>query len=88
MGNMDKGVVNFSKFASALGQNPFVLQAQLEETAANDWVSKLTPIVSAFQQPANSAEGKGRPKKSDSELSEEGEETRSQGANISRGGKE
>lgn len=82
------GIVLPQKIAAARGMKPQTLYRMMEETAANDWVSKLTPIVSSFQQPANAnVKENGRPKKSDSELSEEGEETRSQGANISRGGK-
>ena len=80
------GIVLPQKIAASLGMNPFTFERQLEEARANDWVSKLTPITSSFQMSKN-GEDTGRPKKKDSELSDEGAQTRSDGANIARGGK-
>jgi hypothetical protein len=77
------GVVNPMAFSAALGKNPFVFQAQLDEARANGWVDNLTPIIPAAQQ--SGAESKtGRPSKSDTELGDAGAETRSEGANISK----
>jgi hypothetical protein len=82
---MDKGAVNPQKVSAALGQNPFVFQSQLDEARINGWTDNLTPIISSFQQ--SGAVDKGRPKKSDSELGDAGAQTRSDGSNISKGGK-
>lgn len=80
---MNVGIVLPQKISAAVGMNPFVFQAQLDEARANGWVDNLTPIVSAFQQ--SGADSKtGRPTKDDTQLSESGEETRSSGANISK----
>jgi hypothetical protein len=65
--------------------NPFSFQRQMEEAKAMGWVDQLTPIVPAFQQGADT--GAGRPKKKDGELGDSGDQTRSDGANIGRGGK-
>ena len=52
----------------------------MEEANANKWVDKLTPIVPAFQQGAET----GRPKTPDSKISEEGEQARSDGSNVDK----
>jgi hypothetical protein len=82
---VDKGIVLPTRISSALSMNPFDFQRQLEEAQATGWVDKLTPIVSAFQQ--SSKEDAGRPKKSDSTLSDEGAQTRGDASNAGRGGK-
>jgi hypothetical protein len=79
------GIVLPQKIASSIGMNPFEFQRQLEEAQASGWVDKLTPIISSFQQ--SGGNGGGRPTKSDGEISSSGEETRSSGGNIGRGGK-
>lgn len=79
------GIVLPQKIAASIGMSPFNFERQLEEARANDWVGKLTPLTSSFQM--SKAEANGRPKKSDGEISEEGEQTRSDGTNIGRGGK-
>lgn len=81
----DKGIVLPNLISSSIGMNPFEFQRNLEEAQSNDWVSKLTPIISAFQMSGDSK--KGRPSKSDSELSDSGAQTRSDASNVSRGGK-
>jgi hypothetical protein len=84
------GIVLPQKIAASIGMNPFEFQSQLEESQGTDWVSKLTPIISGFQQSGkgDSAEGSaGRPKKTDNELSDSGEQTRSDASNVGRGGK-
>ena len=79
------GIVLPQKFAAALGyKNPFIFQAQLDEARANGWTDTLTPIISAFQQSGDASKQTGRPSKSDSELTESAENTRAQGANISK----
>lgn len=95
----EKGIVNPQKIAASLGQNPFEFQAQLEEARAMGWVDNLTPLANeqntpTMKKPEN--EGvptsgktgdKGRPKKDETKISESGMQTRSDGANIGRGGK-
>jgi hypothetical protein len=79
---MNLGVVNPQKLAAAVGQNPFVFQTQLDEARVNNWVSNLTPIISAFQQ-SGAKEG-GRPELSEDKLGDSGADTRSAGSNISK----
>lgn len=78
------GIVLPGKIAAAMSMSPFDFQRQLEEAQATNWVEKLTPIVSAFQQ--SGKEKTGAPKKSSSKISDSGEETRSSGANIEKKG--
>lgn len=78
------GIVLPQKIAAAQGMKPQSLIRMMEESKATDFTDLLTPIVSAFQQ--SGSQENGRPKKSDSELSDEGAETRTTGTNISRGG--
>lgn len=81
---MAQGVVLPRKISSAMGMNPFSFQRQMEEAKAMGWVDGLTPIVPAFQA---GNEGAGRPKKADSDLGDSGDQTRSDSANLGRGGK-
>jgi hypothetical protein len=78
------GIVLPQSMAAAIGKNPFTFQNQLDEARANGWTDNLTPIVSAFQQSGDASKKTGRPTKSDDELTESAENTRSQGANISK----
>lgn len=82
---MAQGIVLPHKISAAIGMNPFSFQRQMEEAKAMGWVDQLTPIVPAFQQGADT--GAGRPKKKDGDLGDSGDQTRSDGANIGRGGK-
>ena len=59
----------------------------LEESKSEGWEDKMTYLTPLFQQSAEEQAGKGRPAKKEEELSESGEETRSAGSNISKGGK-
>ena len=77
---VDRGIVLPQKIAAAIGMEPFAMQRQMEEANANKWVDKLTPIVPAFQQGAET----GRPKTPDSKISEEGEQARSDGSNVDK----
>jgi len=80
------GIVLPQKIAASVGMDPFEFQRQLEEAQDNKWVSKLTPLVAGYQQPGSQQDTGGRPQKKDGELSDGGEETRSNGSNIGRGG--
>jgi hypothetical protein len=84
---MAQGVILPRRISAAIGMNPFSFQRQMEEAKAMGWVDQLTPIVPAFQQGADGSKDNGRPKKSSSELGDSGDQTRSDGANIGRGGK-
>jgi hypothetical protein len=81
---MDKGVILPQQLAASLGLNIFEFQHELDEARANKFVDNLTPIISAFQQ---SGKDSGRPQKSDSKLSDSGEQTKSDGENLGKGGK-
>ena len=72
------GIVLPQKIAASIGMSPFDFQRQLEEAQGTEWVDSLTPIISSFQQSGDEA---GAPEKSDEDLSDSGEETRSAGSN-------
>jgi hypothetical protein len=78
---MDKGVILPQQLSASLGLNYFEFQHELDEARANKFTDKLTPIISAFQQ---SGKDNGRPKKSDSELSDSGADTQGNGGNIEK----
>jgi len=75
-----QGIVMPQKIAAALNMSPISMQRQMEEAKAKGWVDDLTPIVPAFQQGADT----GRPKTSDSRISDEGEQARADGGNIGK----
>lgn len=81
----DKGIVLPQKIAAAMGMKPSDFQRQLDMARASGFVDNLTPIISSFQMGAN-LQG-GRPKKNVSDLGESGEQTRSDGENLDKGGK-
>lgn len=81
---MSQGVVNPQRLAAAVGQSPFVFQAQLDEARMNDWVKNLTPIIPAAQ--LSGKDGSGRPQKPEDQLSDGGAQTRQDGGNMERGG--
>jgi predicted ArsR family transcriptional regulator len=80
---LDKGIVLPQKVAAAMGMSPMDFQRQLDEARATGFVDNLTPIISAFQQSPNA----GRPPKPESDLGDAGEQTKGDGSNIGRGGK-
>jgi len=80
---MALGVVNPVKLAAAMDENPFIMQAQLEEARAMGWVDELTPIIPGTQMSGNLSSS-GRPAKSDQDLSDSGAETRDRGSNIEK----
>jgi hypothetical protein len=87
----DKGIVLPQKIAAARGMKPQTLIRMMEESKATGFTDLLTPILSSFQmsgKEGGAGGNGGRPTKSDSKISEEGAETKSQGGNIGRGGKE
>ena len=81
---MDKGIVLPQKIAAAVGMRPSELRRMMEESDANGFIEKLTPIISSAQMSPDST---GRPKKSESDLGDAGAETRGAGSNLGRGGK-
>lgn len=74
----ESGIVLEQKFASAIGMSPFDFRRMLEESKANKFVDKLTPILKSAQMGGS---GSGRPSKPDSQLTDSGEQTRSDGEN-------
>ncbi len=76
----DMGIVLEQKLASAMGLSPFDFRRMMEESKANNFVSKLTPILKANQMSAKDS-GAGRPTKSDQDLTEGGSEAREAGSN-------
>ena len=80
----DKGIILPNRIASAIGINPFVFQSELDEARASGFVDNLTPIISAFQMSGKDTESTGRPKTSDSKISESGQQTRGDGSNIEK----
>jgi len=82
---MTSGIVLPQKIAAAIGMEPHVFQKQMEEARATGFVDSLTPIIPATNIAAGNQGG--RPQKPDSVLSEGGEQTRSDGGNLGRGGK-
>jgi hypothetical protein len=85
IGLANLGVVLPNQIAASLGINPFDFQRQLEESEESDWISRLKPLVSAFQTPGNDKGG--APKKSDSEITDSGEQTKESAGNQGRGAK-
>jgi len=86
-----KELLNFGiclpqKISAALGMEPRVFQKHLEEAKAMGFVDKLTPIIMGSNT-SSSNQGTGRPQKDESSLSEGGEQTKSDGGNLGRGGK-
>lgn len=76
------GIVLPQKIAASVGMNPFDFQRQLEEAQATEWVDKLTPIISGFQQPKDgTGKDTGRPQKKDGDLGDSGSDTRGNASN-------
>lgn len=90
----DKGVVLPNKIASSLGLNKIELERELEEANATDFTSKLMAMINIntmssvdIDNKINTGSGKrGRPRKSDAELTESGMTTRAKASNIEKGG--
>lgn len=89
MSLFDKGIVLPQKIAAALRMKPAELRKHMEEAKANDFMSMLTPpsLMQKKELEEETGKGAGRPQKEDSDLTDEGADTRATGANIARGGK-
>lgn len=81
------GIFLPGKLGQSLGIQRYDVERMLEESKSEGWEDKMTYLTPLFQQSAEQQGGKGRPAKKEEELSESGEETRSAGSNISKGGK-
>lgn len=81
----DKGLVLPHLFASALGMLPRDLERMLEEANATGFADKLIPLLNIYNQSPSGDNG-GRPRKKDSQLSDNGEATRNNSSNLGRGG--
>lgn len=79
----ESGIVLEQKMASAIGMTPFDFRRQIAETKSFGFVDKLTPIVKSSQ--VSKEDGKGRPQKSDSSLSDSGSQSREDGSNDEKG---
>jgi hypothetical protein len=81
------GAVLPQSLAASRGIPPQVFMRQLAEAKSLGFVDNLTPVVMASQMGANS--GAGRPQKSDSELTDSGQQTRGDASNRNpqKGGK-
>lgn len=82
---MQSGICLPQQLAASIGMSPWEFEREMEQARATGFSKKLTPIQLASQMSADSQK-RGRPQKSDSELSEEGSQTRKDGGNISKGG--
>jgi hypothetical protein len=82
---MQAGIILPQKYAAALGMEPREFERQMQEAKAKGFVDGLTPIVMASQMAG--VKDNGAPKKSDSEISESGSQTRDDGGNLGKGGK-
>lgn len=79
----DKGFVSANKIANAMDMDIFELEDELMMTKAMGFDKKLIPLLNIYTQ---SNKNGGRPEKSEGELSESGNETRTQGSNVDKGG--
>jgi len=84
----DKGIVSINKIANALDMDIFEMEDELDLTESLEFADRLRPLLSAYNiSKDEAAKDTGAPRKSDSELSDSGQETRENGGNISKGGK-
>ena len=87
MGMAEKGIVLPQKISAAIGMPYHAMKTQMMMAKKDKFVDELTPILSAFNMSAEEQKnGKGRPSKKDTDLSESGEQTRSDGSNVEKGG--
>ena len=82
---MEKGIVLPQKISAAMGMQYHDFVRHMEMAESSGFVDKLTPIINSSQ--ASKDEEAGRPRKSASDLGEEGSQTRGDGGNVSKGGK-
>ena len=81
-------MVSAQKIAHAFDMDIFELEDELDFTESLGFEARLKPLLSSYTMSKEDANNKspGREKKSDSELSESGAETRENGTNIGNGG--
>ena len=79
------GIVLPQQISAAMGLDPFMFRRQMEEAKAMGFVDGLTPLPMGGGQNGEEDE-RGRPQKGLNEIGDEGEQTRSKGSNIERGG--
>jgi hypothetical protein len=78
-----KGIVCANKIANALDMDIFELQRDMEMWRGLGFDKLLNSMLNVFNQSKNDG---GAPQKSQSEISDSGEETRNNGSNIDKGG--
>lgn len=84
----DKGIVPINRIANSLNMNIFEFEDELNMSNSMNIQDKLMPLMNAYTMSSKNLSNEGgRPQKSDSDLSESGVETRSNGSNIDKGGK-
>lgn len=79
----DKGIVMPQKISASIGMQYHDMIRQMELGIADEFIDKLTPIINSFNL---SSEDRGRPQKDVSDLTDSGDQTRSDGGNIAKGG--
>jgi len=79
------GVVSINSWGNALDLNIFELTRELKMTKAMGFPDMLLPMLNMYTKSGDDTGG--RPQSSNSELSEAGQETRSESSNIEKGGK-
>jgi hypothetical protein len=86
----EKGMFLPQKFAAAIGMSIIDMQRQLEMAKAENFLDilQLPPSVFTSSYKDGEENNGGRPKKSDSSLSDSGLNTRTAGSNIEKGGDE
>lgn len=85
----DKGFLMHQKIGASLGIPPQDFMRYLDETRALGLVDKLTPVLNLGNtmnntQPQSSGDKGGRPKKSDSEMTDDAAQTQESGGNESK----
>lgn len=79
----DKGIVLPQKISASIGMMYHDMVRQMELGIEDEFVDLLTPIISVYNMAKEDA---GRPQKEVSDLTDSGDQTRSDAENVSRGG--
>lgn len=80
---MERGIVLPQKIAAATGMRYGVMKRMMEQGKADGFMDMLTPIVKSSQMPSDKGSG-GRPEMSDSDLGDNGAQSKEQGSNLVR----
>lgn len=83
------GIVSAQKIANSLDMDIFELEDELDLTEGLGFEERLKPLLSSYtmsKEQIAETKSPGRERKSDSELSDSGAETRENGGNIAKGG--